>query len=220
MVCCGGLPGLQSAGQKQRYCQHRSLQFMLDDAALDTLFRNARSQNTWTDRPVPDQTLQRLYDLFRMGPTSGNCLPGRFVFLTTEAAKQRIAPALSSGNRAKSLAAPVITIIAHDLRFAEFLPQTFPHDPTAPSWFKDPKVAETTAFRNGTLQAAYMMLAARALGLDCGPMSGFDNAKVDEEFFPDGRWKSNFICTLGHGDPAGLFPRSPRLSFDQACRIL
>jgi 3-hydroxypropanoate dehydrogenase len=196
---------------------------MIDDHALDALFRNARTANGFVDRPVPDELLRRAFDLMKMAPTSANAQPGRFVFLRSAAAKERLRPALSAGNLAKTMSAPVTVIVAHDTLFHEHLPKVFPHDPTAKSWFDgDEKKAgrELTAFRNGTLQGAYLMLAARAVGLDCGPMSGFDNAKVDAEFFPDGRFRSNFLCNLGYGDPAKLFPRSPRFAFDEVCQVL
>lgn len=188
---------------------------------LDTLFLQARSHNNWLDKPVDDALLRQIWDLARMGPTSANCSPMRIVFVKSPEAKARLKPALMEGNRAKTLAAPVTVIFGNDSRFYDLLPKLFPHT-DARAWFAGSgkeEVAATTAFRNGTLQAAYFMLAARALGLDCGPMSGFDNAMVDREFFPGGRIKSNFICNLGHGDPDRLFPRSPRLEFQEACSI-
>jgi len=191
----------------------------INDDALDVIFREARTQNKWQDKPVSTALLMAVYDLMRWGPTSANQSPARFVFLTTKEAKDRLKPYLSEGNRAKTMSAPVTAIIGYDLDFPETLPKLFPHAPDAKNWFKGPAV-ETHAFRNGTLQGAYFIIAARALGLDCGPMSGFDNAGVDKEFFPEGRIKSNFICSLGYGDSTGLFPRSPRLSFDEACKIL
>lgn len=191
----------------------------LASPALDQLFREARTRNAWAPEHLPDSLWHELYDLMKFGPTSANASPARFVFLTSEAAKARIAPYLSEGNRAKSLAAPAIVIIGHDLKFAEQLPKLFPHNPGAKDWFSDPKLAEITAFRNGTLQGAYLILAARALGLDAGPMSGFDNAGVDQEFFAGTTIRSNFICALGHGVDT-RFPRSPRLSFEEACQIL
>lgn len=196
---------------------------MLDSDALDPLFLQARTANAFTAQPVGDAELRSIFDLMKMAPTSANSQPGRFVFVRSAAAKKRLEPALSPGNRAKTMAAPVTVIVAHDTRFHEFLPRVFPHDPGAVGWFEgDGKRAarEITAFRNGTLQGAYFILAARAVGLDCGPMSGFDNAKVDAEFFPDGRWRSNFLINLGHADPAGTLPRNPRLDFDDACRVL
>ena len=194
---------------------------MLDNVALDTLFRTARTHNGWQARPVTDDQLQQIYDLMKMGPTSANCSPARIVFIRSAEAKARLKPALSPGNLDKTMAAPVTAIIAHDLKFFDHLPKLFPHNPDARNWFaNDPKAAEIAAFRNGTLQGAYFMLAARSLGLDCGPMSGFDNAKVDAEFFPEGSVKSNFLCNLGYGDPAKLFARSPRLDFAEACKVL
>lgn len=194
---------------------------MLDDRALDVIFRNARTHNAWLPRPVSDETLRQVYDLMKWGPTSANCSPARLLFIRSPEAKKRLEPALSAGKRAKTMAAPATAIAAYDTMFYDLLPRLFPHDQTARGWFAGkPTVIETTAFRNGTLQGAYLIIAARALGLDCGPMSGFDNDKVDAEFFPGGTVKSNFLCNLGYGDPAGLFPRSPRLDFDEACRIL
>ncbi len=191
----------------------------LDDQALDTLFREARTQNKWQDRPVPDSKLEEMYNLLKFAPTSANASPARFVFIRTDAAKARLKEALSPGNLEKTMTAPVIAIVAHDTAFYDKLPFLFPHA-DARSWFAgNPALAETTAFRNGTLQGAYLILAARAVGLDAGPMSGFDNAKVDELFLAGTSWKSNFLVNLGYGDPAGLFPRSPRLSFDEAARL-
>ena len=194
----------------------------LTPQALDTLFLQARTHNGWLDKPVDDALLRQVWDLARMGPTSANCSPMRVVFVKSSEAKARLLPALMEGNRAKTQAAPVTAIFGYDSRFYDLLPRLFPHA-DARSWFDGPgreEVAQATAFRNGTLQAAYFMLAARALGLDCGPMSGFDNAAVDREFFPGGRIKSNFICSLGYGNPEKLFPRSPRLEFDEACGII
>ena len=193
----------------------------LSSQTLDTLFLQARTHNDWLDKPVDDALLRQIWDLARMGPTSANCSPMRVVFVKSAEAKARLQPALMEGNRAKTLAAPVTAIFGNDSRFYDLLPKLFPHT-DARAWFAGPgkeEVAATTAFRNGTLQAAYFMLAARALGLDCGPMSGFDNAMVDREFFPSGKIKSNFICNLGHGDPDRLFPRSPRLEFQETCSI-
>lgn len=192
----------------------------LDDAGLDLIFRNARTHNVWLDRPVEPALLRRIYDVARMGPTSANCSPQRIVFVTSKEAKERLKPALSEGNRDKTMAAPVTAIFAYDLTFYEYLPRLFPHNPTARDWFAGKPHAEATALVNGTLQAAYFMVTARAFGLDCGPMAGFDKGVVDQAFFPEGTWKSNFLCNLGYGDPAKLFPRSPRLDFDEACKIL
>lgn len=195
---------------------------ILSPQALDTLFLSARSHNGWLDQAVSADLLEEIWMLARMGPTSANCSPLRIVFVRSAEAKERLMPALLEGNRAKTAAAPVTAIFGHDSRFYELLPRLFPHG-DARAWFAGPgkeAIAATTAFRNGTLQAAYFMLAARALGLDCGPMSGFDNTMVDREFFPGGQIKSNFICNLGHGDPDRLFPRSPRLAFAEACAIV
>ena len=192
----------------------------ISDAALDTLFRKARSYGSFADEPVSDAQLHAIYEIMKHGPTTANSQPQRIVFLRSAQAKQRLAPALSTINREKTLAAPVVAIFAYDLKFPDHLPR-FYHNPDAKKWYtKTPEHTEATAFRNATLQAAYFMLAARALGLDCGPMSGFDNAKVDAAFFPDGRFKSNFICNLGRGDPAKLGPRPPRFAFDDVARIV
>jgi len=193
----------------------------LDDVALDILVRKARTQNGWLPTPVSDAELQAIYDLMKWGPTSANCCPARLVFLRTPEAKARLLPALSPGNVDKTKAAPVTVIIGYDTRFHEVLPKRFPHRPEmADNYKSNATLAQTTAFRNGTLQGAYFMLAARALGLDIGGMSGFDNAKVDAEFFPDGRVKSNFLCNVGHGDPSRIMPRLPRLTFEEACTLL
>ncbi len=193
----------------------------IDASGLDLLFREARSHNKWREEPVSDETLHALYDLLKFGPTSANCSPARFLFLRTKESKERLAPALSSGNLAKTMSAPVTAIVAYDPKFYENLPKLFPHNPDAVSWFtSNDSLAATTAFRNGTLQGAYLMLAARSLGLDIGGMSGFDNAKVDQEFLSDKGWRSNFLVNIGHGDPEGLFNRSPRLDFDEACVLL
>ncbi len=193
---------------------------LLDPAGRDLLFNDARTHNGWTSEPVSDDTLRELFDLLKMAPTSANCSPGRFLFLHSPESRQRLAPALLPGNLEKTLAAPVTVIVAHDLAFHEQLPMLFPHA-DARSWFAgNDELIRATALRNGTLQGAYLIMAARAVGLDCGPMSGFDNEKVDAEFFAGTPWRSNFLCNLGHGDPSKLFPRSPRLRFDDACRIL
>ncbi len=193
---------------------------MLDQSGLDALFTEARTHYTWQPDPVTDDELHRLYNLVRVGPTSANSSPARFLFLRTQEAKERLRPALSAGNVDKTLSAPVVTIVAHDPVFFDQLPTLFPHA-DARSWFAgNEALAADTAFRNGTLQGAYLILAARAIGLDTGPMSGFDNVRVDEIFLADRGWKSNFLVNLGHGDPVGLFPRSPRLSFNEACVLL
>ena len=191
----------------------------LDDRALDQLFRAARTQNKWQDRPVPDAKLQELYELLKWGPTSANSSPARFVFVRTPEGKAKLKEALSAGNTEKTMAAPVTAIVCYDSYFYDKLGQLFPHADAKPWFTSSPEFAEKTAFRNGSLQGAYLMLAARAIGLDVGPMSGFDNAKVDELFLFGTGWKSNFLVNLGYGDPAGLFPRSPRLSFDEAARL-
>jgi 3-hydroxypropanoate dehydrogenase len=191
----------------------------LDDAARDLLFRAARTHYAWQDRPVPDTRLQELYDLLKWGPTSANSSPARFVFIRTKEGKEKLKPALSAGNVEKTMAAPVTVIVAHDGHFYDELPKLFPHA-DARSWFADNwSLADQTATRNGTLQGAYLILAARAVGLDAGPMSGFDNWKVDQAFLSGTNWKSNFLVNLGYGDPAGLHPRNPRLGFDEACRL-
>lgn len=193
---------------------------ILSDDSLDRLFRNARTHNAWRDEPVSTVLLQAIYDLAKMAPTSANCQPMRLLFVTSPEAKARLQPHLSDGNRDKTMAAPVTAIVGHDLEFYEELPRLFPHT-DARSWFTgdDAKIADT-AFRNGSLQGAYLMIAARALGLDVGPMSGFDNAGVDAEFFAETSIKSNFLCNLGYGDPEKLHERSPRPDFDDFCQIL
>jgi 3-hydroxypropanoate dehydrogenase len=193
----------------------------LDDAGLDLILRKARTQNGWLDKSVSDDQLRAIYDIMRRGPTSANSCPARILFLRTPEAKARLLPALSPGNVDKTKAAPVTAIIGYDTRFFEFFPKLFPHRPEMKDAFaNNPENAEITAFRNGTLQGAYFMIAARATGLDVGGMSGFDNAKLDAEFFPDGRVKSNFLCNVGHGDPAKVMQKLPRLDFDEACRLL
>jgi len=192
----------------------------LPGASLDQLFRDARTRGAWHDKDVPDALLHELVDLVKLGPTSGNCSPARFVFVKSPEAKERLKPLLSEGNRDKTMKAPVCVIIGYDLDFYEHLPKLFPHT-DAKSWFagKPEKIAET-AFRNSSLQGAYLILAARALGLDCGPMSGFDTAGVDQEFFAGTKVKSNFLCNLGYGDDSPLRPRSPRFDFDEMARIV
>lgn len=191
----------------------------VDKAGLDILFRNARTHNGWLDKPVDDALLQQAYDLAKMGPTSANCSPLRIVFVKSADAKEKLRPCLAAGNLEKTMAAPAVALFANDMEFYEKLPKLFPHT-DARSWFAGKEAAiQTTAFRNGSLQAAYFMLAARALGLDCGPMSGFDNAKLDAAFFAGTSYKSNFICSIGYGDVSKLHPRGPRLDFAEACRI-
>lgn len=192
----------------------------LDDAALAQLFLDARTHNAWQDRPVARDVLVRLVDLMKMGPTSANCSPARIVFVEGADAKARLAPLLSEGNRDKTMRAPVTAIIGHDLGFYEYLPVLFPHT-DAKSWFVgSPEKVKETAFRNGSLQGAYLMLAARALGLDCGPMSGFDADGVTAEFFGGTEIQANFLCNLGYGDASALRPRQPRLSFEQIAKIV
>jgi 3-hydroxypropanoate dehydrogenase len=192
----------------------------LPERCLDQIFTDARTHNAWQPRDVADALLHELVNLLKLGPTSANCSPARFLFVKSRTAKERLQPFLSEGNRDKTMAAPVCAIIGYDLDFYEHLPKLFPHT-DAKSWFagKEQKIFET-AFRNGTLQGAYLIIAARALGLDCGPMSGFDNAGVDREFFAGTNIKSNFLCSLGYGDLSVLFPRSPRFAFDEMARIL
>ena len=207
----------------------------IGDAAMDRLFREARTYSAWQDRPVTDQTLRDLYDLLKWAPTSANAAPARFAFLRTKEARERLRPALAPLNVEKTMTAPVTVIIAYDLKFYEQLPKLFPHSPGMRQLFEsNPELMEATAKRNSSLQGAYLIMAARALGLDCGPMSGFDPAKVDEEFFAagkpcfgcdqeffsEGHVKTNFLCNLGYGDPSKLFPRLPRLPFNEACSLL
>ena len=193
---------------------------VMSNDGLDLLFRNARTHNAWLDKPVEDSLLRQVYDLAKMGPTSANMCPLRIVFVKSREAKERLKPALDPGNVAKTMAAPVTAIIGMDVHFYEQLPKLFPHA-DAKAWFKDlpENVLEYIALRNSSLQGAYFMLAARALGLDCGPMSGFDNAKVDAAFFLGTTVKSNFLCNLAYGDPSKLYPRSPRLDFEEACKV-
>jgi 3-hydroxypropanoate dehydrogenase len=207
----------------------------VDDKTLDQLFREARTFNAWLDKPVGDDTLRKLYDLAKWGPTSANSSPARFVFIRTKQARERLRPALAPSNVDKVMTAPVTVIIAYDLRFYEKMPKLFPHNPGMATLFeKNPQLVEVTARRNSSLQGAYLIMAARAIGLDCGPLSGFDNAKLDEiffdagrecegcdqEFFPEGHVKSNFLCNLGYGDKSKLTPRLPRLKFEEACSLL
>lgn len=193
---------------------------MLDDKALDRILRSARTHNGWLDKQVTDDQVRAIYELAKWGPTSANSQPARFVFVRTPAGKERLRPALSAGNTEKTMSAPVTAIVAYDTQFYEHLPKHFPHDQSAIHWFKGEgkeAVASATAVRNGTLQGAYLIIAARALGLDCGAMSGFNNALVDEAFFPDGRFKTNFLCNIGYGDESKIFARSPRMAFEDAC---
>ncbi|PWB83667.1 MAG: malonic semialdehyde reductase [Methylocystaceae bacterium] len=191
----------------------------LSESALAQLFTEARTHNGWLDREVPDELLRRAVELAEWGPTSANSLPARIVFVRSDRAKARLAPALSPGNLEKTLAAPATAIIAHDVKFYEHLPRLYPAT-DAKSWFTgNDALIRATAFRNGSLQGAYLVLALRALGLDAGPMSGFDNAKVDAEFFPQGTVKSNFLVNIGYGDPAKLYPRGPRFAFEEIASI-
>jgi len=203
----------------------------LSERDFNVLFREARTHSDWLDRPVEDELLHELYDLLKWGPTSANCCPARIVFLRTREAKERLRPALMPGNVDKTMRAPVTAIIAYDSKFFELLPRLFPAADMKAMYANSPELAASTSLRNGSLQGAYLMMAARSLGLDCGPMSGFDNAKVDREFFPvasparraliaSGPIKSNFLCNLGYGDQAKLHPRGPRLEFDEACQLL
>lgn len=193
----------------------------LDDRGLDLIFREARTQNSWQPTPIPEDLLRRIYDLAKLGPTAANSTPARFVFVMSKEGKEKLRPALSAANLEKSLAAPVTVIIGYDTKFYEHLPELFPHNPTARSWFEgnEPLIMEA-ALRNSSLQGAYFMIAARSLGVDCGPMSGFDAAKLNAAFFPDGRIRANFLCNLAYGDDQKIFPRSPRLSFERACQIV
>jgi 3-hydroxypropanoate dehydrogenase len=192
----------------------------ISSEAIDRIFRKARTYSAWLPRSVSAEVLGEVYDLARLGPTSANCSPARFVFLTTPQAKARLVPALAPGNVEKTQAAPVNVIVAWDTQFHELLPRLYPQHDMRPVFAGKPAMIEETGLRNGSLQGAYLILAARSLGLDCGPMSGFDAAKVNSEFFPDGKWKANFLCNLGYGDASHLFPRNPRLSFEQACQLL
>ena len=207
----------------------------LDETALDTLFREARTYTKWQPRPVADETLHDLYELLKWAPTSANAAPARFVFIRSKEAKERLRPALAPLNVQKTMATPVTVIVAYDVKFYEQLPNLFPHNPGMARLYQNsPELVEVTAKRNSSLQGAYLIMAARSLGLDCGPMSGFDHTKVDEEFFaagrpcfgcdqeffPEGHVKSNFLCNLGYGDPAALHPRLPRLPFNEACSLL
>ena len=193
----------------------------LDDRGLDLIFRTARTQNSWHSTPVPEDLLRQVYDLAKMGPTSANISPARFIFVVSKEAKEKLKPALSPNNADKAMAAPVTVIIGYDTKFYDLLPELFPHNPTAKSWFdSNEPFALEAAMRNSSLQGAYFMIAARALGLDCGPMSGFDAAKVNAAFWPEGQVKANFLCNLAYGDDKAVFARSPRLSFERACKIV
>jgi 3-hydroxypropanoate dehydrogenase len=197
-----------------------SLRTAVSNDCIDQIFREARTHNVWLPRAVPAELLRQAYELAVLGPTSANSTPARFVFLSTPQAKERLRPALAPANVEKTMAAPVTVIVAWDTEFHEKLPKLFPHKDMRSVFASKPDLIEATAFRNSSLEGGYFILAARALGLDCGPMSGFDAARVNAEFFPDGKWKSNFLCNLGYGDATKLFPRNPRLSFDEACLVL
>ncbi|PHR63211.1 MAG: malonic semialdehyde reductase [Robiginitomaculum sp.] len=194
------------------------------DAALDQIFRNARTANAWLDHDVTEVLIRAVYDLTKMGATSANICPARFLWIRSKEAKEKLKPLVMEGNAASLMSAPWTVIIAWDEQFEQQVPKLFPHSPEAKNWFSDPDAHFDAAFRNGTLQGAYLMLAARALGIDCGPMSGFDKAGVEAAFFANDpkrkHWKANFICALGHGDDSALFGRSPRLSFEEASDIL
>src|SRR5579864_7070787 len=192
----------------------------INDEALNQLFLEARTHMAWLPKRVPAELLRQVYELARWGPTSANSTPARFIFLESEAAKARLLPALAPLNVDKTKAAPVTVIVAWDTEFYEKLPRLFPQADMRSLFAGNPAMIHETAFRNGSLQGGYFILAARALGLDCGPMSGFDQGKVNAEFFPDGKWKANFLCNLGYGDRSKLYPRNPRLEFDEACRVL
>jgi 3-hydroxypropanoate dehydrogenase len=193
----------------------------LDNNALEQLFLNARTHNGWQDKPVSEELLKQLYDLIKFAPTAVNGLPARFLFVTSKEAKEKLKSCLMEGNIEKTMQAPVTVIIGYDLTFYEHLPLLFNHNADAKSWFEgNDALIEETAFRNSSLQGGYLIMAARALGLDCGAMSGFDKEKLNAEFFPEGKIKANFLCNLGYGDPMKLYPRSPRLNFEQACQIL
>jgi 3-hydroxypropanoate dehydrogenase len=204
------------AEQQQALGEHKKI----SDECLNQLFREARTHWVWRSEPVPIALLKEVYELARFGPTSANSSPARFVFITTPEAKERLRPALAPGNVEKTMTAPVTVIVAWDTEFHEKLPQLFPARDMRSVFAGKAELIHETAFRNGTLQGAYLIMAARALGLDCGPMSGFDQQKVNTEFFPDGKWKANFLINIGYGDASKIFPRNPRLSFDEACRVL
>jgi 3-hydroxypropanoate dehydrogenase len=192
----------------------------IDHHVIETVFTHARTQNKWTSQTISDEQLHQLFDILKYGPTSANCSPARFVFVRTPEGKEKLKPALSAGNLEKTMSAPVTVIVAYDPKFYDQLPKLFPHA-DARSWFAgNAELAEETAFRNSSLQGAYLITAARMLGIDSGAMSGFNKAAVDEAFFADSGFKTNFLINLGHGDPAGLFPRSPRFEFNEACVIV
>ncbi|MDE2127000.1 MAG: malonic semialdehyde reductase [Armatimonadetes bacterium] len=197
-----------------------SLRRPIDAQALDQLFRNARTHRQWQPIPLDEALLREIYNLARLGPTSGNCCPARFLFVTTPEAKERLLPVLAEGNREKSRTAAAVAIIAYDVEFYEQLPKLNPYSDARSIYVGNEPLIHETAFRNSSLQGAYFIMAARALGVDCGPMSGFNAEQLNAEFFPDGKWKVNFVCNLGRGDAARLFPRQPRLEFEEACRVV
>jgi 3-hydroxypropanoate dehydrogenase len=192
----------------------------IPETALDQIFREARTHSAWKPETVALELLQQIYDVAKLGPTSANGCPARFVFVMSPEAKARLVPCLAQGNVEKTKAAPVTVIVAYDIEFYDQFPKLWPHGDFRSMFVGKPDAIDDYVRRNGSLQGGYFILAARALGLDCGPMSGFDNKKVDAEFFPDGKWKSNFLINLGHGDPAKLHPRNPRLAFEEACKVL
>ncbi|HEY5070878.1 MAG TPA: malonic semialdehyde reductase [Caulobacteraceae bacterium] len=196
------------------------MQARLDDEALDRIFRKARTRNGWETSPLPEALLREIYDLAKFGPTAANSTPARFVFVTSTDAKEKLASVAAGNNQAKIKQAPATVIVGYDLDFPETLPKLFPHAPKMKEGLTDPAIVEPMAFRNSSLQGAYLIVAARSLGLDCGPMSGFDNGKVDAIFFAGTRIKSNFLCSMGYGTDHNLFERSPRHSFEEACRIV
>ncbi len=191
----------------------------IPDSSLDQIFREARTYSAWKNEPISTEQLKQIYELTKMGPTSANGCPARFVFITTPEAKARLMPCMAKGNVDKTQAAPVTVIVAHDMEFYEKFPELWPHSDMKSLFAGKPEAIDDYVRRNGSLQGAYFILAARAMGLDCGPMSGFDAKKIDAEFFPDGKWKSNFLINLGHGDASKLHPRGPRMAFDEACRV-
>ncbi|MFA7553450.1 MAG: malonic semialdehyde reductase [Spongiibacteraceae bacterium] len=192
----------------------------LEKNALDTLFTTARSYNNWQDRPINDNVIQQLYELLKWGPTTANTCPARFVFVHTEAGKERLKPHINEGNLDKTMSAPCCVIIAYDTRFFELMPILFPDRDYASAFADKPDLINEICMRSSSLQGGYLIMAARALGLDCGPMSGFNAASLNADFFPDNRWQANFLCNIGYGSDEGLFPRNPRLDFDQACKLL
>jgi 3-hydroxypropanoate dehydrogenase len=194
------------------------------DAALDQIFRTARTRRGWTDEETPEVLIRAAYDLAKLGPTASNITPARFLFVRSKEAKARLEPYLDEGNRKQTMSAPYTAIVAYDLAFADHLHKLIPHAPNAKEWFADPENAEWNAIQSGSLQGAYLLIAARSLGLDCGPMNGFRREGVDREFFIGDpvmkSWRSNFLINIGHGDDTRVRPRAPRLDFDEACRVI